>query len=276
MTNRIAALLFTLAFCVAASAIAAADKTRLSPEEFVARHLQSVGSVESLAARKSTVAEGTADMRFIQTGVGTLNGQALFYSAGNRYRISLKFPSNKYQGEDIVFDGSKFSVGNAVTEGRSPLGEFLYTFNGIVKEGLLGGVLSTAWPLLNVAERKPRLEHKGTTALDGKQYHELSYRMRRGGGGVSIALYFDPDTFRHLRTIYKMRVPGDLSRGVSDSSSIESYYTIEEKFDGFQEFGQLQLPTQWNLRLNISGGSSLLWEWHVNYSKVNLNQPVGQ
>jgi hypothetical protein len=268
MTKRIGRFLFALTFCGAASGIAGPDQTQLSEEEIVARHLQSVGSAENVASRKSVVAAGFAEVRFIQTGAGTLTGEAGFHSSGNTYRLSLKFPSNNYHGEDIASDGSKFSVGNAVTEGRSPLGEFLYTFNGIVKEGLLGSVLSTAWPLLNVAERKPRLDYKGTRTVDGMEYHELSYRMRRGGGGVSIALYFDPGTFRHLRTVYRIRVPA--------SDGTESYYTMEEKFGEFKEFSGLQLPTQWTIRLSISGGSSLLWEWQLNYSKLNLNQQSGE
>jgi len=38
-----------------------------------------------------------------------------------------------------------------------------------LREGLLGGVLSAAWPLLRLAQQNPKLEYRGLKKMEGRQ-----------------------------------------------------------------------------------------------------------
>jgi len=44
---------------------------------------------------------------------------------------------------------------------RSQLGQFLYQYDEIVKEGLLEGYSPQPWPLLDLKARRPKLNYRG-------------------------------------------------------------------------------------------------------------------
>lgn len=257
------------------SALLFGEDTKLKPEDLVARHVESLGAPDAISSRQSNVVDGTSQVRFLVGGFGTQPGTALFFSKGNQYRLEMVFNNNQYRGENIVFDGRKFAVEFADTTNRSPLGEFLYTHNGLIKEGLLGSVLSTAWPLLSIKERQPRLQYGGLKKLDDREAHELEYRMRRGGGDVKIRLYFEPETYRHIKSVYTLKMSAPIGTSVSDVGQRETYYQLEETFGGFRSVEGLNLPGSWNIRFSIDGRMSLLWEWDIRVQKVTPNHPIG-
>jgi hypothetical protein len=78
----------------------------------------------------------------------------------------------------------------------SSFGEFVHSQDQIVREGLLGGSLSTAWALLNLDHNQPKLTYEGLKKVDGRQFHDLRYRCKRNDD-MNIYLYFDPETYRH-------------------------------------------------------------------------------
>lgn len=63
----------------------------------------------------------------------------------------IKLANYDYRGEQFVTDGEKVSVA-ATTSGHkwSDLGEFVRSQDQVVREGLLGGELTTAWALLDL------------------------------------------------------------------------------------------------------------------------------
>jgi hypothetical protein len=50
----------------------------------------------------------------------------------------------------------------------SEFGEFVCTQDGMLREGLLGGVLSTAWPMLDLDARKAKVGYEGETKIDNR------------------------------------------------------------------------------------------------------------
>src|SRR5687768_3049614 len=128
---------------IMSAAVVFAAGADLKPEDIIRSHLERVGPASARSARQNSVAEGQAEIKFLVFGSGSTTGGALFYTQGTKQRMTLTFDNQQYRGEDIVFDGQKFSVAYADTHSYSPLGQFLHTFNGIIKEGLLGSVLST-------------------------------------------------------------------------------------------------------------------------------------
>src|SRR5687767_9624404 len=193
--------LMVCGFSLSAGVFAAGAE--LKPEGIIRSHLERVGPAGARAARQNSVAEGQAEIKFLVFGSGSTTGGALFYTQGTKQRLTLTFNNQQYGGEDIVFDGQKFSVAYADTHSYSPLGQFLHTFNGIIKEGLLGSVLSTAWPLFEASVRGAKVQYAGLEPAGEVKRHRLDYRMRRGGSDVAINLFFDEKTFRHVRTDYR-------------------------------------------------------------------------
>jgi hypothetical protein len=110
-----------------------------------------------------------------------------------------------------------------------------------MKAGLLGGALSTAWPLLNIRETQPRLEYK-KAKLTGRLMHALEYRPKRGLGDFEIILFFEPETFHHIKTEYKLYSPNPGDHTV-----------LSEDFADFKEVDGMMLPQRYTIGFSSDG-----------------------
>lgn len=272
--------------------LAAEEKKKIKPEELIALHLESVGTAEARAARTSSVAKGTGGFNVLVGEGRSLQGEAEFVSQGAKMRSALLFAVSDYPGEVVAFDGKRADVAQLLPGQRSEIGRFLYQHQEIVKEGLLGGTLSTAWPFLHMAERKLKLRYRGMRKFGEHQLHELEYRLKRGGSVVQTRLYFEPDTFRHYSTIYTVKSPAPLvpagadttpaGRAAASSLQSRTVFTLEEYFARFQQVGDLTLPFFWKVRLNVvrpgaQVGLDLdrtVLEWNVSFDSIRLNAPI--
>ena len=72
----------------------------------------------------------------------------------------------------------------------------------ILRDGLLGGVLNAAWPLLALEARAARVSYEGLKKLDGRDLHRLCYRAKKGQNDLDVLIYLEPDTWRRLATVY--------------------------------------------------------------------------
>ena len=160
--------------CLALAAGATAKDDKPKPDQLVASHLAALGSAEKRAAVKSRAATGTVQVVFRLGAQGQLSGPAALLSVGHKARINWAFNQLEYPGEQFGFDGSRVTVGLVRPGVRSNLSEFIYQFDYLLKEGLLGGVLATGWALLEVPERQPKLDVTGLKKIEGKQLHEVS------------------------------------------------------------------------------------------------------
>ncbi len=257
-------------FLVVLLAPVLAEEPKLEPEELVARHLEALGSPEILSTVQNRTAEGEGRMELLLGGAGSLQGPALFVSEGRKILLSIQFDAVFYAAEEISFDGEKCYVGYTQPGYRSQLGDFLYLYDDLVKEGLLGGVLSTAWPLLDLEARNPRLDYEGLKKVNGQELLDLRYRMRRGGGDFRIHLYFDPETFHHRATIYKITIPAALASSIELSArQRDTHLTLEEWFSDFHLTDDLDLPAHWTIRLTLdSGAGTFLAKWDMLYSQI--------
>ncbi len=251
----------------------------LNPEQLIAKHIKSIGSKEALKSIKNRGFGGTTSFEFIQGGTGNSSGgQFLFVCDGFRVGMILRYADIEYPGEYFAFDGEEVSVGHMKPGQRSPLADFIYRYNSLMKEGLLGGILSSAWPLLSIAERNPKLKCS-QRKIDGCRLHELQYQPEKGMGDLRIKLYFDVDTFRHVRTEYKVRISDDMSVQPKDfdifKSIPDSIYLLVEKFDDFRDAGGLMLPHSYSIDYSIEGqGSSFLGHWTIAISQHIYNGTI--
>ena len=263
-----------IALAVANAALAKGPQ--LEPEELVALHLEALGAAGFRTAVQSRSAQGVGRFEILLGGSGSLQGPASFISQGRKVLLSIDFNHLNYAVEQISFDGDQCYVGNIEPGVRSRLGQFLYQYDAILKEGLLGGVLSTAWPLGDLEARRPKLNYRGLKKVEGQELLEMQYRMRKGGGDLNIRLYFDPETYRHLATIYRIRIAAPMGRTPRESArQFDTRLTLEEWFSDFQTTEDLDLPTRWTIRLSLEAGrGTFLGKWDMRYNRITHNLPV--
>ena len=247
-----------------------AEGPDLEPEELVARHLEALGPPELLSALQNRTAQGDGKLQVLMGGFGTLEGPAIFVSEGRQLFLSIEFDYTYYGAEQVSFDGEKAYMGYIDSGVRSELGEFLYRYDEIVREGLLGRVLSTAWPLLDLESRSPRLNYGGLKKVSGQELLDLRYRMRRGGTDFNIHLYFEPESFRHRATIYKITIPAGIGTSIEQSSSQrDTRFTLEEWYSDFRSVDGFDLPTRWTIELTLETTSgTYLAKWDMRYPQI--------
>ena len=268
---------------------------QVTPEQVVATHVESLGSPQALAALKTMAFVGTTSVEFIQGMYGSMNGTSMCVSDGNKLAIVLKYGDINYPGEYFAYDGKEVSVGYINPGQRSPLADFIFRHNGIMKEGLLGGVFSEGWPLLNLQQKEAGMKY-GETTIDGWRLHEIEYRPKQGLRDMKIKLYFDPDTHRHVRTEYRVRVRDDMSAapggggtrtgkfqeaspstGDFDTTLFQglpdSIYVLVEKFDDFKKIGAITLPHSYTIEYSVEGqGHSFIAKWNMKALQWAFNR----
>jgi hypothetical protein len=244
---------------------AAPTDDKMKAEDVVAKHLESIGPEAARSGSKSLVAVGTSRAVFkVRNEAGAIDGRLAIGSEGNKVLMAMQFPSPEYVGEKFGYDGKKFTVGYIKPGKRSTLGSFILLHGEVFKEGLMGGVLSSAWPLLNLDERKAKLEYAGTDKIDNQSVYKLKY-MPKGGSDLDISLFFDASTFRHVRTVYSRVTGSRLSAGGIDAQASEraARYKMTEDFADFKTEGGLTLPHSYKLVLELettTGNSASRWE----------------
>ena len=257
----------------AGSATLAGKEEKMKGADLLAKHLEAIGTVEARAAAKSRAAVGIVQAIFRHGGQGHVRGKGMFLSDGNKLRINWAFALVDYPGEQLAFDGSKVSVGDIRAGIRTELSDFVYHYDFLLKEGLLGGALTTAWAPLAAVERRPKLDYSGLKKTEGVQLHELKYRARKGSSDVQVWLYFEPESFRHVRSRYRLTIPGAPRTATTDSAGRrEIYHTITEQFGEFKTVDGLTLPHTYSLEFAIEGGpTTFLATWSVDGIEIAHN-----
>jgi hypothetical protein len=247
---------------------------KMKAEDVLAKHLDSIGTSEARAATKSQIAVGTAEIKFITRKTVPVVGRIVIAAAGEKNFWGMNLNSTDYPMEKLSYDGNKAKVGFTRTGGRSVLGGFVLSNNSLIEEGLLGGTLSHSWAMLNMANKKAKLSYDGTKKINGKEAYVLGYSPK-SGSDVDIKLFFDKETFRHIRTEYK-RVSSAGIGSTPDASSkySENRITLSEDFSDFKTEGKLTLPHTYRivyLTTGTSNGSTEI-EYAFNLTEFAFNQ----
>jgi hypothetical protein len=162
----------------------------------------------------SRVVRGTSDFKILVGGGGGLEGTSGLVSERNKLNFLLKFANQDYRGEQFITEGDKVYVAATLANHkRSSFADLVHNQDQIVREGLLGGTLSTAWALLSLDRNQPRLKYEGMKKVDGRQLHDLLYQCKKSGE-MNIHLYFEPETFRHVMTVCTITLAAGLGTSV--------------------------------------------------------------
>jgi hypothetical protein len=257
---------------------------KLQPAEVVTKHLESVGTADARAKVKSMQVKGSCVLTVKQGGTGEVSGQALLLSEGPQNLIKMTFDSAEYPLEAMRFDGKKLTVSQFRPGFRTSLGQFFLNNEALLKEGVTGGTLSSAWPLLDLTQKSPKLSYSGLKKINGKQLHALTYSPRKGSD-IKIILFFESDTFRHVRTEYSRDIAAtDITRiaggggqmpGNAPRRSTDAHIRASEEFEDFRPEGGLNLPHTYKFHLEIQSElRPALVDWVFILTDFKFNEPV--
>jgi hypothetical protein len=278
-------------------------------DELVAQHLNSIASAAVRAGIKTRVVQGPVEYRILVGGAGVLDGKAQMASDGRKLIFMIKLPNNEYHGEQFVFDGDRGKVAfSTAQQTRSALGSFVFVQDAVIREGLLGGVLSTAWPLLDLNQRKAKLSFDGLKKVDGQDLYQLRYHPHKNSD-LEINLYFDPQTYRHVETVYSYSSSssfvnlapstdvgvapslGGTGAGTQASGGTQgaggtaetaaarqtpNRYRLTEKFSDFKTVDGITLPTHDDIQfsMELQNGRTTLSDWNLKDLAVANNMGV--
>ena len=248
---------------------------KMSTDELVKRHVASIGTPEAIAAAKTRILVGQGSLTSKLGYNGRLIGPAQFVSSEDKTLLAIVFNSNEYPYEKLAFDGKDMSFGRP--NGKlTRLSEFVKSQTAIVKQGLFGGVLSASWPLANGGAKKAKIEFVGTETIDNKQLYKLRVRPA-GSGDVTVSLYFEPDTFHHVLSVYQYTIQPHMisSDSTVNPSAKASYYTLTERFSNFKKVGDLVLPLGYTIDVSnqLEDGTEQL-TWTIAFSQAFYNEPL--
>src|SRR4029079_3899018 len=117
---------------------------------------------------------------------------------------------------------------------------------------------------------------KGTRKIDGKTLHMVGYKPQKGSPDLKVTLYFDPETFRHIRTEYEFQIGARMGVGPNQSTKIpESRYSLTEEFEDFRAVDGLMEPYKYKIQLSIQASmANTIVDWSISFNQIVLNQPV--
>jgi tellurite resistance-related uncharacterized protein len=254
---------------------------KMNPEEIIAKHLDSIGTIEKRSVIKNQMVLG--DAKFAAKGNGlSASGKIVIFSANNKSLWGMNFNSNEYPVDRYSYDGKNTKIGYIRPGVRSTLGGFILSYTELLREGLLGGTLTSSWVLLNNESGKAKLSFDGTKEISEKEVYVLSYSPKKGSD-LSIKMYFDKQTYQHVRTEYNRVISARQGATIDTSAGQgqESYQLIE-KFSDFKKAGDLTLPTKYTISYEFTTNALIRsrenttrqLEWTFNISDFSYNQQL--
>ncbi|MBA2338809.1 MAG: hypothetical protein H0V88_00290 [Pyrinomonadaceae bacterium] len=267
---------FIAAFVLALLTVTVKAQEKVTAEQLLNKHLESIGTSDARRKNKSHVIFGVCRATFRGRGAGVLTGRAVLASEDTRNLIGVQFNSADYPSEKLGFDGQNFTVGYIKPGIRSVLGNFLIANNDVSKEGLIGGALSSAWPLRDLSRRNARIEYQGIERIDNRPLHKVRY-MPRKGSDLVITLYFDVENFRHVRTQYEKVIAARIGTTVDASAgNRETRYKLIENFSDFKTEAGLNLPHTYVLDLFIdTTNGTVAYNYAFSLNQFRFDQELG-
>ncbi|MGZ8844937.1 MAG: hypothetical protein ACXW3C_00570 [Pyrinomonadaceae bacterium] len=277
-------LLFVSLIAIAIiSSLSAEADNKMAPADVVAKHVESIGAAEARARVNVAIIKGTVDLTVKAGGEGQATGQVLMASQGNQNVVNMTFEGGE-PTTAFAYDGSKTSVTQFRPGRHTALEAFFAEHQEIVREGLVGSVLSASWPLLNLQQKNPKLEYAGLKKIEGRELHAMKYSPRKGSE-LKIMLFFEKDTFRHVRTEYEQEVYASEQRRIAggggalppatSARQATQHLKAFEDFSDFKPEGGLNLPHTYKFELAVqSTNRPILVTWVFNLSEFTFNGRV--
>jgi len=248
---------------------------KLTADEVVTKHLNSIGTAEARAAVQNIMTVGDVTFKLLSKADIAIPGRIVLASAGPKNFLGMSLNSNNYPGEQFIYDGKKTKVALIQNADKSKLGDLVSGNDSLLEDSLMTGVLSSSWVLSSMESKKVKISFDGTRKINGKEVYIIGY-SRKGSGDLSITLYFDKETFYHVRTDYKRTLSAPVgSRPALAGYISEVKYQLVEDFSDFKVENGLTLPHTYRINYSETGQNGTIEvEWVCNFLTFAFNQQL--
>ncbi|MEO8649901.1 MAG: hypothetical protein ABI539_12110 [Acidobacteriota bacterium] len=271
-TLNLKVLFFVSAIGLFSAAQISAQDLRV--EDIISRHLNSIGPPEKLAEIKTRLVLGTSQFESKLPSKET-TGKALIASENNNLMFITSFNSKEYPFEKIGYFDGKTELPWVTSGTRSPLGTFIADHERMLSEGLFTGSISCTWPLLNLEKQKAKITANGTQKVNGKKAYVLGYFPKGGGSEFSIQLFFDSETFRHIRTEYRHVIAPQQDSFGTLGRQTGVKITLIESFGDFKTVDGITLPYSYKADYETNSNSGVYqYIWNIAVQQYNINQKL--
>jgi hypothetical protein len=244
----------------------------LTPDDILARHLESIGTKEKRQALTSLMAAGTSVFESKMPSVKGGGKAVVVSDTGNLYYL-MSLNSREYPFEKIGMFGNKASLPFVTAGTRSLLGSFLNEHPQVLTDSLFCGSISLMW-INNVAEmRKLDLRSAGKKKVDGLQTMTLDViSTTKGSDDFKIRLFFDAETFRHVRTEYRREFKiGRIVMGQQNQLA-DSRLNLTEEFSDFKDVTGYTLPHHYKVTFSSNSNAQMNeTSWSISVNSYYLN-----
>lgn len=253
----------------------------VSLDELITKHMASIAAKTAFESQRSRFLMGSAEFA-MKGSVGQVSGKVGILSDVDRVVWAMQFSSNDYPQDKFGFDGKKVIVNRTSPAGRSFLTQFINDNRKIIEDGLLGGVLAGTWSL-NTGPTAGRLKISGSRKIDERETIVVEYTPR--GGDFSTKLYFDKETFRHVRSEHTVARAAVQGSGIDNSAGqTGSIIKLVEEFSDFKKMGEFTLPSSYKITYSNTGsgnvstlaGTSREASWTFKFTDYSANQALSE
>lgn len=260
--------------------LSTAFSQKMTVEQLISKHLNSIGSDSIRAGARSLMVVGTGTQRFTSTADAPVEGRIVIASEAVKLYMGMNMNSPQYPGQQFKFDGKKFDVAITTTAGRDFFGNFIQDNAALLKSGVFVGALSTGWLMANFDSEKGKISINDNTKINGRETIEVDFSPK-GGSDLAIKLFFDAETFQHVRSEYRRITSapqGVMSRGLNNRTADnsgrqnETRLTVTEEFSDFRSKVGLMLPHTYKLtysKFGSQGNFESLWTFTISDVIVN-------
>lgn len=272
---RSAANLLSLLLFVNFLTVIEVNAQNLSPEDIIAKHLESIGTKEKRAAVRNRMAVGVSEFESKLPSRKTSGKIVIVSETNNNLMFLSSFNSKEYPFEKVGLFNEKVTLPFVTAGTRSPLGAFVNDHSKILSQGLFTGSVSQTWNLSNAAFKKEKFGAAGSKKLDGRKTYALNY-FTGDSADFTVKMFFDAETFRHVRTEYRRVVAPQAEVFGSLGRQTGVKISLTETFGDFkEEVGGLTLPRSYRIQYVTDSNSGVYeYEWRISIAQYLFNQKL--
>jgi hypothetical protein len=252
-----------------ASAFGAAQAQKLSAEEVIAKHLESIGPKEKRDQIKNRFVPAALTFeRKVPVIKG--GGKAVFVSDNSNLFFLAKLNSHEYSQERIGYFSGKVNLPWVTAGTRSPLGAYLADHPKMLEDGLLMGTITCLWAL---ESPKGKVQGGGRKKVDDREVYVLEYYPKNVGAEFTVKMFFDAQTFQHLRTEYRHTISQQQQSFKTMGTRGGAFYVMNEYFGEYRDESGLMLPHTYKITYvtNTDAGTDE-FTWTMNIGEYHFNQ----
>ena len=262
-------IFFSLGFVVSFLLLCSTEtySQKLKAEEIISKNMDSIANKQTREKLKNYFAVGFTEFAS-KLPEKKAAGKIVLVSDVNNFYFLSSFNSKEYPFEKIGYFSEKVNLPFVIAGARSPLGTFILEHQNILSDGLIGGAMTMRWTL-----NKGKFVSAGTKKIDNQKAYVIEYYSDITSQEVSVKLFFDAETFRHVRTEYRHTIAEKQARfgALGQVSGLKQ--AVIEDFGDFKTVEGITLPHSYKIQYSTDSSDGLYeYNWAINITKYYFNQ----